>query len=170
MYINIRCVLCVAFAPPPRWTRIDRDYDICTAELARMFEPSPARISVAERRPEEFVEEVEMFVERCAERLTPPSTFVRHIYDRDLLRCLQAAGLPVTSIGGRPAEAVKNGAVACVRNVIDEMGKAKGLATARNRSLAYQRAVNLCVAPALKCQYDVAAELGFAQAVGWLRT
>jgi len=30
--------------------------------------------------------------------------------------------------------------------------------------------VNLCVAPALKCQYDVAAELGFAQAVGWLRT
>ena len=111
-----------------------------------------------------------MFVERCAERLTPPSTFVRHIYDRDLLRCLQAAGLPVTSIGGRPAEAVKSGAVACVRNVIDEMQKAKGLSTTKHRSLAYQRAVNICVAPALKCQYDVAAELGFAQAVGWLRT
>jgi len=82
---------------------------------------------------------------------------------------MQNAGLPITGIGPNVAESIFTAVQACSENIIAEFEKSKNANDINEREKAYRQVVIKCVRPTIKCEYDVDAEYGFAQAYGWLQ-
>jgi hypothetical protein len=82
---------------------------------------------------------------------------------------MQNAGLPITAIEPNVAESIFTAVQACSENIITEFEKSKNANDIRERKKVYRQVVVKCVRPAIKCEYDVDAEFGFAQAYGWLK-
>jgi hypothetical protein len=156
-----------------RYTRIDREYEACLAELGDLLaEPQPGdvkKVPPGLLEPRRFIEELYSIVYDCIEQLIPPP----HVYwfrqESKLLTCMQSAGLPITGIGPNVAESIFTAVQACSENIIAEFEKSKNVNDIREREKVYRQVVIKCVRPAIKCEYDVDAEFGFAQAYGWLK-
>jgi len=156
-----------------KYTRIDREYEGCLAELSNLLaEPQPGDIKKVPPgllEPRKFLEELYSIIYDCIEQLIPPP----HVYwfrqESKLLTCMQNAGLPITSIGPNVAESIFTAVQACTENIIAEFEKSKNTNDIREREKVYRQVVIKCVRPAVKCEYDVDAEFGFAQAYGWLK-
>ncbi len=156
-----------------RYTRIDREYEACLAELANLLaEPQPGdtkKTPPGLLEPRRFLEELYSIVYDCIEQLIPPPHIYWHRHKAKLLKCMQNAGLPITAIGPNVAESIFTAVQACAENIIAEFEKSKNANDIRERERAYRQVVIKCVRPAIKCEYDVDAEYGFAQAYGWLQ-
>jgi hypothetical protein len=156
-----------------RYTRIDREYEACLAELNNLLaEPAPGdtkKVSPVLLKPREFLEDLYSIVYDCIEQLIPPPHIYWHRHKAKLLRCMQNAGLPITAIGPNVAESIFTAVQACSENIIAEFEKSKNINDIREREHVYRQVVIKCVRPAIKCEYDVDAEYGFAQAYGWLQ-
>jgi len=156
-----------------RYTRIDREYEACLAELSNLLaEPQPGdvkKVPPGLLEPRKFIEELYSIVYDCIEQLIPPPNVYRHLYKPNLLQCLQDMGLPITGLGPNLAESIFNGVQACSENIIAEFEKSKNVNDIREREKVYRQVVIKCVRPTIKCEYDVAAQFGFAQAYGWVQ-
>ena len=156
-----------------RYTRIDRDYDGCLAELGDLLaEPAPGdtkKIPPGLLEPRRFLEELYSIVQDCIGQLIPPPHVYRHLYKPNLLQCLQDMGLPITSLGPNIANSIFTAVQACSENIIAEFEKSKNTNDIRERERVYRQVVAVCVRPAIKCEYDVAAQFNYAQAYGWVQ-
>ena len=155
-----------------RYTRIDREYDGCLAELGDLFvEPAPGdtkKVPPGLLEPREFLEDLYSIVQDCIMQLIPPSNVFKHLYKTNLLQCLQDMGLPITNLGPNIAESIFTAVQACSENIITEFEKSKNTNDIRERERTYRLVVVRCVRPTIKCEYDVAAQFNYAQAYGWL--